>query len=244
MSRNFDILHQEATGAPFNTGVLPVRKDDRKEHQRDGYAVEEQILRLVQRVFILPRTKQPSFVAVCGVEHGNGCSWVCARAAEMLAAQVPGRVCVIDANLRSPSLHKRFDAEMEVGFADAMKSSAPINEFVKPTWTSHLWLMTAGTAGIEWNSALNPAQLRARFAELHSEFDYLVMDTPPISAFAEAVLLGQLTDGVVLVVGSNSTRREPARIAKENLEAARVVVLGAVLNKRTFPIPDALYRRI
>jgi Mrp family chromosome partitioning ATPase len=46
------------------------------------------------------------------------------------------------------------------------------------------------------------------------------------------------------VVDSHSTRREPARIAKEGFEAARIPVLGAVLNKRTFPIPEPLYRKL
>jgi Mrp family chromosome partitioning ATPase len=70
------------------------------------------------------------------------------------------------------------------------------------------------------------------------------MDTPPMSSYSDAALLGQLTDGVILVIDSASTRREPARIAKENLEAAKIPVLGAVLNRRTYPIPEALYRRL
>ena len=88
------------------------------------------------------------------------------------------------------------------------------------------------------------SRLRTRFSELREEFDYLLVDTPPMSSYPDAVLLGQLTDGIILVIGSNSTRCEPARIVKESFEAAGVPILGAVLNRRTYPIPEALYQRM
>jgi protein-tyrosine kinase len=247
LSRNFDILHREAVRpAEFRPiAVAPppaARKTGARDHRAD---VENEILKLVQRVFVLPGAAQaPEAVAFCGIEEGAGCSWVCARAGEVLAEQVAGRVCVIDANLRRPSLHQHFRVERGAGFVDAMNDSLPVAEFTRPTWISKLLLMTAGTAGSEPNVALNSARLRTRFAELRAEFDYLLVDTPPMNSYTDAALLGQLTDGVVLVIGSNVTRREPARIAKESLEAARIPVLGAVLNRRTYPIPEALYQRL
>jgi Mrp family chromosome partitioning ATPase len=57
-------------------------------------------------------------------------------------------------------------------------------------------------------------------------------------------MIGRLADGVVLVIEAHATRREAARKVKESLEAANVRLLGAVLNKRTFPIPEVLYNRI
>jgi Mrp family chromosome partitioning ATPase len=58
------------------------------------------------------------------------------------------------------------------------------------------------------------------------------------------MLLSRWTDGVVLVLEANATRRDAARRVKEILDAANVSVLGVVLNNRTFPIPDVLYRRL
>ncbi len=247
MSRNFDVLYQEATqAAAVRPTAVPHPPRKAAAGARDLRAgAENEILKLVRQVFILPAAAQaPEVVAFCGIEKGAGCSWVCARAAEVLADQVPGRVCVIDANLRSPSLHEHFRVENGPGFSDAMKESRPVGDFLRPTWISKLWLMTSGALGSGPDGALNPARLRTRFEELRGEFDYLLIDAPPMSSPADAALLGQLTDGVVLVVGSSSTRREPARIAKESPEAARVPVLGAVLNRRTYPIPEALYQML
>jgi protein-tyrosine kinase len=248
MSRHFDILHRAAS----QTGSIPITTaaaerangngETRVRHTSGGH---DEIAKLVQRVFVLPPPDEgPKAVVFCGIDRGAGCTWVCARAAELLAGQVAGRVCVVDANLRSPSLHEYFQVEAGAGFADAMSQVAPVKDFVRSTWTPHLWLMTAGTVGPEPNGALNPARLRTRFSELRNEFDFLLIDTPATSLFAETVMLGKLSDGVVLVVASNSTRRESARAAKQCLDDANVPMLGAVLNKRTFPIPEAFYRRL
>jgi protein-tyrosine kinase len=247
VSRNFDVLHRETVRVgEFRPTAVPRPSANANASTQDHRSsVDNEILKLVQRVFVLPGTTQaPEVVAFCGIEEGAGCSWVCARASEVLADQVPGRVCVIDANLRSPSLHEHFRVEKGTGFADAMKESRPVAEFTRSTWISKLWLMTSGAIGSMPDGALNPARLRTRFEELRAEFDYLLIDTPPMNSHADAALLGQLADGVVLVVSSASTRREPARIAKESLEAAKIPVLGAVLNRRTYPIPEALYQRL
>ncbi len=247
MSRTFDAMYRETVRAgEFRPTAVPRPHVKASADTTERLAgVEHEILKLVRRVFVLPGTAQaPAVVAFSGIERGAGCSWVCARASEMLADQVPSRVCIIDANLQSPSLHDHFRMANGAGFAEAMKDSAPVGEFARPTSINKLWLMTAGVASNGRNVALRPDTLRARFAELRAEFDYLLIDAPPMSSPADAALLGQLTDGVILVVGSSSTRREPARIAKESLESARVTVLGAVLNRRTYPIPEALYQRL
>ena len=60
----------------------------------------------------------------------------------------------------------------------------------------------------------------------------------------EAIALGQIADGLVLVLEANATRRESALRIAETLRATQIRVLGAVLNKRTFPIPEGLYNRL
>jgi Mrp family chromosome partitioning ATPase len=250
MSRNFDILQRAGDPGPFRgngngAGTSPGTPRRQRPDRSVLKLIDDEITKLVQRVFILPETtKAPGAVTFSGVDQGDGCSWVCARASEVLADQVSGTVCVVDANLRTPSLHEHFRFENGTGFAEAIKSTKPIHEFARRASGSHLWLIPAGGGGNEPNGSLNPARLRTRIRELRDEFDYVLMDTPPIHLYGDAVLLGQLTDGMIVVVGSNSTRRESARIAKESVEAAKIPILGAVLNRRQFPIPEAIYRKL
>lgn len=247
MSRNFDILQKaEGNPIPFQPPVAPRTQANGKSKLHDGNsAADGEIIKLVQRVFILPGAgKAPGAVTFCGVYSGDGCSWVCARAGEMLADHGGGSVCIVDANLRSPSLHSFFKFENELGFADAIRDSRPMHDYARRASGSNLWLITAGKVGREPNGSLNPARLRARVSELRGDFDHLLVDTPAVHSYTDAILIGQVTDGVILIVSSNSTRREPARVAKQSFEAANIPMLGAVLNKRTYPIPEALYRKL
>jgi Mrp family chromosome partitioning ATPase len=85
---------------------------------------------------------------------------------------------------------------------------------------------------------------RARFAELREEFNYILISAPPVTRENEATLMGHLADGIVLIVEANHTKRESVRQAKKHLETAQVQLLGAVLDQRTFPIPEFLYRKL
>jgi len=205
----------------------------------------DEVWKLVQQIFLVGKDgKGPRVVAFCGANRGAGSSWVCARTGESLARQSAGRVCLIDANLRTPSLHAQFEAKAEPGFAELIRSSRPATDFLQGISGSGLWLVAAGSVESGPNESLNAQKLAVRFAELRAQFDFLLVDTPAIDIHPDAVLLGHVTDGIVLIVGSDSTRRETARNAKLSFETAQIPVLGAVLNKRTFPIPDAIYRKI
>jgi len=93
-------------------------------------------------------------------------------------------------------------------------------------------------------SLLTSERLKNRFTELRKEFDFVLVDAPPLSRYADAITLGQVTDGFVLVLEANATRREVAQMAADSLRAAQIRILGAVLNKRTFPIPSLLYKKL
>jgi Mrp family chromosome partitioning ATPase len=87
-------------------------------------------------------------------------------------------------------------------------------------------------------------RFRERFEELRATFDYILISAPALDRETEATLIGQLADGVVLIVEAHRSRRETVRRVKEQLEIARVQLLGAVLDQREFPIPEKLYRKL
>jgi len=72
----------------------------------------------------------------------------------------------------------------------------------------------------------------------------VLVDVAALGDANDAVLLGCGGDGVVLVLKANTSRRESARKAVQDLQTAKVRVLGAVLNQRTFPIPESIYRKL
>jgi Mrp family chromosome partitioning ATPase len=245
MSRNFELLRrvgkEDILFARSSRDSLPNDNGHRRLDQ--GNHAQEEAVKFVQRVFVFPNSHAPRAVVFSSVE-GNGSSEICSRAGEVLAAQGSRSVCLVDANMRAPSLHQLFGVGKFPGLADAMVKPGPIKDFAVRIAGGNLWVVPPGSPAAEAQRLFASDQLRSRMGELRAEFEYVLIDAPPVSSYADAVLLGQMADGVVLVVEANSTRREMARMAKETFENAKVRLLGAILNNRTFPIPEALYRKL
>ncbi len=250
MSRNYEILRQADKGRDLFTPPthtpppVPVASRLVGQPQTNGqFQGDEEIVKLVQRVFLTPGPDAPQLVVFSAIDHGNGCSWVCARAAEVLALQGEQQVCLIDANLRTPWLEKHFHLGPRTGLTDAVMGDGPVQAYLEPISGGHLWVMTSGTAGSERQNVLSSERFKARLEELKAHFAYVLIDAPPVNQYADAALLGSLADGMILVLEANVTRRETARRVKDNLLAGKVKLLGSVLNKRTFPIPESLYHK-
>jgi len=259
MSKNFEVLQRaqrdhELLGTLERPGIsLVTFAEDRLPPLTRALlagpeldaVVRDEVDKLVERLFLLsPNGSSPHVVLFTGVEQGDGSSWICAHAGEIAAAKLAGSVCVVDANLRSPTLHDCFGVPNDGGLSGATVERGPVRDFAHRLGNTNLWFVPCGTSGSDIVRLLSSDRLRARLAELRTEFDYVLVDSPSAGVYNDAAILGQLADGVVLVIGANSARREMALRAKEGLAAAKVRVLGAVLNRRTFPIPEALYDRI
>jgi Mrp family chromosome partitioning ATPase len=150
----------------------------------------------------------------------------------------------VDANLRSPGLHRQFDVPNHYGLTDALQVNEPIRRFVTSLYRPNLWLLSCGGEADTMQTMLSSDRMRALLPELQREFDYVLIDAPPIESGDDSVVLGRCAEGIILVLRAHSTRRETARKAVQNLESANVRVLGAVLNRRTFPVPESIYRKL
>ena len=254
MSRNFELM--QSVGSNFQ---MPTFEEPRLENSfgRRGsgertptfFTVKDKLIReetnkLAQSIFLMNCADSPRVVTFAGIEEGNGCSWLCAHIADIIASQGVGSACVVDANMHKPIMASLFGVNPQHGLSDALSQGAPIREFAKPIMGENLWLLSSGSLGTDHvgsASLLNSETMKVRVLELRNEFDYVLIDSAPLSTNTEGVLLGQLADGLVLVLEANSTRREAAVRITDRLRTSNVRVLGAVLNKRTFPIPESVY---
>jgi Mrp family chromosome partitioning ATPase len=206
---------------------------------------EEEALRLVQQIFLVQADEPPRMVVFAGIERSEGCSRICAAVAEALAKNSAGQVCLVEANFRSPILPGLFGTTNHYGLTNALLNKGPIRSFAKPLSADEkLWLVSSGALTADSANLLTSELLRARMAELREEFEYVILDAPPLTRYSDAIATGQCADGLVLVVEAGSTRREAAQVVAANLRTSRIPILGAVLNNRTFPIPEKIYRRL
>jgi receptor protein-tyrosine kinase len=264
MSNNFELLQRLSKELEtFDTGtdVSPLpplqvapeplqRESDEKTVELQTFKLEteekqrDELMKFVQHVFLMPGAEAPRTVVLTATEPGNGCSWICCRAAEILASQVKGPICVVDANLRSPGLHQHFGVENHHGLSDALKATESIRNFVHPLGRQNLWLLSCGAIPTDSRGLLISDLMRQRLAELRQYFEYVLIDAPALTPGNDGIMLGRAAEGVVLVLKANASRREAARKAVQDLQNAGARILGAVLNQRTFPIPQAIYSKL
>jgi Mrp family chromosome partitioning ATPase len=145
----------------------------------------------------------------------------------------------VDANVGGPSLHNLLGACRQ-GLAEALANNAPIRSFTIPL-SARLSLMPAGAIRSDSEDLLNLDRTQTKINELRSQFDWVIVNAPPLNRYVDSLALGQMTDGVVLIIESGSTRRESAQVVVSSVRSSNISILGAVLNNRTFPTPDKLY---
>ena len=196
--------------------------------------------KIVESLFLADELPRKTVVFTSPDRH-NGCTWITARIAQNLAKRISGSVCVVDANLYHPALHNQFRVENSRGCLQALQGTAPIRDYVQQIHETNLWVLPAGGLISDSRGVLVADVVKPRVEELTREFDFVLIDAPAVKIAPDAGILGRFADGVVLVLAANSTTRENAVNTKLALEAAQVSVTGAVLNKRTYPIPDKVY---
>jgi protein-tyrosine kinase len=207
----------------------------------DSLLAQEEARKLVHNIFLTPGNTSHRVVVFAAIDSGNGCSRVSALAARTLAAHTSSPICLVDANFRTPAPKGAFHYDNDYGLTDALRSPGPISEFVRCGGPDNLSILSCGSAAGESVGLLTSANMGARLVDLRNEFAFVLIDAPPLNSYAEGVALGQQTDGLVLILEANVTRRESALRVAEHLRNMQVKLLGAVLNKRTFPIPDTIY---
>ena len=204
----------------------------------DG-AARQQIGGLIERVFLPVTGSAPRVVGFASVDTPDSSAWIVATAAGMLAQRTGARVGVVDLDFAKPSIHEHFALPKAPGLIEALGSDAPLVSAARQV-RRNLWVIPAG------NSRSRPelsARARMRLAHLTSAFDQVVV-TLEIPADRAAPGLERIADGIVLVIDEETTRRDTGRIVAERLQAGGAAILGAVLINRSYPIPDAIYRRL
>jgi len=254
MSKNFDLLQNLGkedllSSTPENDqkavtaqGSLPAQVQAASAEPASVEPGLEEVAALAQQIFVTSGSDAPRSVVFTSTETGTGCTWVSAHLGPILAGRVAGSVCLVDANFHEPGLHQRFGIENINGISDALVKLDPIRTFARSLIPPNLWLIPSGSAARGGQALLASDRMRLRIGELRSEFDFVLIDTPAMVLGNEAVRLGSISDGVVLVLQANASRRNVARQAIRDMQGGGVKVLGAVLNRRTFPIPDAIYK--
>lgn len=169
-------------------------------------------------------------IVVTSTEPGEGKSTVAGNLAIILG-ESGKKVILIDADLRKPSLHKKFKVSNGLGLTDYLIGKCKLTDILKNI-DDNVLILPSG------NKVPNPAEIIAsksmeELIETLSEkidVDYIIIDTPPVKHVADAVVLSGKCDGTIVVVKSGLTKAKDLTNVLGELEKVRANIIGTVLN--------------
>jgi succinoglycan biosynthesis transport protein ExoP len=154
------------------------------------------------------------------------------------------RVLLIDADMRRPGLHSALRLANDQGLSQILMGQARVRDVIQSTGDPNLLAITAGRMPPNPSELLASERMKALLDSLGpGPFEWIVIDTPPVLAVTDAVILAPTVSGVIFVVGAEMTRRRLAERALETILDSRPKMVGVVLNKVDFARNKYYYSR-
>jgi protein-tyrosine kinase len=149
----------------------------------------------------------------------------------VVCAQAGSRVCLVDADLRKPSLHRVFGVENKRGLTTALLEGKTLADVAAPTRVPGLSLVVSGPLPPSHAELSASHRMRDLLEAGARDFDLIVCDTPPVLSVSDAVALAAQCDGVVLVVRVGGVSTAAVRRTAEQIDAVKGRILGVLLNR-------------
>ena len=160
---------------------------------------------------------------------GEGKSTVSGNLANILS-QDGARVLIIDCDLRKPSMHYKFHVSNGEGLTDVLIGNSDLKSVLKKIEES-LFLITAGAIPPNPVEMLGSKAIEDLISELSINFDYIILDTPPILPVSDTLLLASKADATLIVVKARKTKEKMVKESYDRLVEARANVIGTILNE-------------
>jgi capsular exopolysaccharide synthesis family protein len=210
---------------------IPTDPDERLVSINDPAAFGAELLRTLAMRLRLAQKRQPiKKLLVTSAVPGEGKTVLAANLAITLALQLK-RVLLIDGDLRSASLSRRFDIVDESFVATWTEDGTHRLPLRRKAEGLPLWVVPAGRPADPPGNILQSAEFSEALAASESEFDWIVLDSPPLVPFGDAGILASVSDAVVLVTRRGVTPKNVLRTALMTIDKSKII--ATVLNCAT-----------
>jgi len=146
-------------------------------------------------------------------------------------ASTEGRALLIDGDLRKPQVHSLLKVQKRPGLADVLVGQAKLSDAVQKVPGTYLGFLAAGTHVPSPADLMTTQVLEGLINGLKGLYDWIVIDTPPVAAVADALIISRCTDGVIVVAGAEMVPRGAVRHTLDRVTESGARVLGVVLNR-------------
>jgi succinoglycan biosynthesis transport protein ExoP len=230
-ARRISFPDDVAQGLGLNVvGTIPAMRAIKNpaSEQRWRHQLQESVDAIRTVLLHQARGNALQVVMITSANCGEGKTTLATQLAASLA-RAWKRVLVIDGDLRHPATHKFFDIAQEPGLAEVLRGEVEAADAIRATSLGRLWVLPAGNGDAHAIQALAQDQVATLFGQLKQQYDFIIVDTPPVLPVTDSLLLGQHADGVLFAVLQDVSRAPAVYAAQQKLEPLGVRTLGAVV---------------
>jgi len=191
------------------------------------YSEEYRTLRA--RIQSLRRTRELRSIVVSSTRPNEGKTTTAVNLAMSFGFERENSVCLVDADMRTPRVHKALGRTGIVGLAEVLEGDAKLEEALFAVPDTRLMVLPVKALPTAPAELLSSRAMAELVAELHARFQTVIFDAPPVLGLPDTVTLVDLSDAALFVVGAGRAPREEVESALERLDASKVI--GAVLNR-------------
>ena len=221
-------------------------RESAREHTRDIGPIsarpsatngkDDDYRRLRASLLFTPAYSELHTILLTAARHGEGTTRVAVGLASALASEGDTKVLLVEANLRSPSLAEQLALGKGPGLSDYLGGQVGAETVIQSVGDGSLSAVHAGSS----THIVDCEEIGAGIQRLAPQFDFVIVDSPPVNRYADVSVLAPKMDGVILVVEADQTPVVDAESAKRNLDRVGARIFGVVLNRRRSYVPAAL----
>ena len=205
-------------------GLNLVTQNDPKNPGAEAYRVIRTGIQFAQA------GKELQTIALTSCTPNEGKSTTIANLAVVLT-QAGKSVLLIDCDMRNPTVHKNFNLSNKLGLSSCISMGTALSDAVQKTSIEGLYALTGGVIPPNPSELLGSERMQNVLQRAKEEYDYVLIDTPPVMPVTDALIVSRFVDGMILVIASAEVKVEMARDVKNQLVNAGANILGVVLNK-------------
>lgn len=188
------------------------------------------IIRLQTNIEFASLDKKITCFAVTSAQEAEGKTTTSCNLA-LLYAEKGLKVCLLDFDLRQPAVHKAFDLKNSLGLVDFVKGDCEISDIIQHA--GKVDVVTPGSHTPFPTKILQSPRTVELINELKKQYDYIIIDTPPVLVLSDAYLIGQHVDGYLVVCSQHISKKKDVVAACHSLEEKRMNIIGITMVKVT-----------
>lgn len=191
---------------------------------------EESIDSLRTSLLLSNDDEELQVIAVCSAVSGEGKTSVSSQLAVSIARATGQPVLLVDGDMRAPDVHQIFEIPLSPGLVDVLDGQKSLEDSINRTWSEHVHLLPAGELEKSPHKLLGTPAFNTLLDEARLWYRYIVIDTPPVLAASEALVIAKQADGTIVCTMRDFSRENHVQMAHHRLRATGAQTIGTVLN--------------